>query len=284
MRPPAMNTLLQDSLAMKKIALALAVATLPFAAHAHKQWLAPSKTVINVGQWITVDAAVSTDPFTRDHNPARIETLVITAPDGSTVQPENASTGKLRSTFDVQLSQAGTYKVALVNQGISARWEDNGQRKSWPPRGQPFTAEGFAKEVPANADKLTVTESTSQVVTYATAGKPNDTALKPSGKGLELVPVGSITDLYVGEEAKFAFVLDGKPAPGVDVEIIADGVRYRTSVDAIELKTDKDGGFAVNWKAPGLYWISASVSDDKASAPAKTRRTSYTATVEVLTP
>ncbi len=269
---------------MKKIALALAVAALPLAAQAHKQWLAPSKTVINVGQWITVDAGVSSDPFNLDHNAARIENLVVTAPDGSKVQPENAATGKLRSTFDVQLAQPGTYKIAVLNQGISARWEENGQRKSWPPRGQPFTAEGYAKEVPPNADKLAVTESVSQLVTFATAGKPNDTALKPSGAGLELVPVGNITDLYVGEEAKFRFLLDGKPAPDVEVEVIADGVRYRSSVDALELKTDKDGMFSVNWKTPGLYWMSASVSDDKATPPAKTRRSAYTATVEVLSP
>lgn len=272
-------------IAMNKLALALAVAALPFAAHAHKGWLAPSKTVLSVGQWITVDAGTSTDPFLKDHNAMRLDNLVVTAPDGSNVQAENASTGKLRSTFDVQLSQAGTYKIAVVNQGISARWEEKGQRKSYPPRGQAFTAEGFAKEVPADAEKLSVTESLTQLVTFATAGKPNDTALKPTGVGLELVPLQSITDLYVGEQAKFQFLLDGKPAADVDVEIIADGVRYRSSVDAIELKTDKDGKFAIDWKTAGLYWMSASVSDEKASTPpAKQRRTAYTAIVEVLSP
>ena len=241
--------------------------------------------MLNVGQWITVDAGSSSDPFQRDHNAMRLDNLVITAPDGSKAQPENASTGKLRSSFDLQLSQAGTYKIAVINQGISARWEDQGQRKSYPPRGQPFTAEGFAKEVPANAEKLAVTESLTQLVTFATAGKPNDTALKTTGVGLELVPLQSITDLYVGEEARFQFLLDGKPAADLDVEIIADGVRYRSSVDAIELKTDKDGKFAVSWKLAGLHWMSASVSDDKASTPpAKQRRTAYTAVVEVLSP
>lgn len=269
---------------MKKIALALAIAALPLAAHAHKQWFAPSKTVLSVGQWITVDAAVSSDPFNLDHNPARIQDLVVTGPDGKPVQVQNAHTGKLRSTFDVQLEQAGTYKIAIEHQGTTARWEENGQRKFWPPRGQPFSAEGYAREVPADADQLNVTESFSRLVTFATAGAPNDTALAPSGRGLELAPVDSVTDLYVGEPTQLRFLLDGKPAADLEVEIIADGMRYRSAVDALELRTDADGLISVDWKAPGLYWMSASITDDKATPPARKRRTSYTATVEVLTP
>lgn len=270
---------------LTRTAWGLALAVSAFTAQAHKQWLAPSKTTLSVGQWITVDAGTSTEPFVRDHNAARLDTLVITAPDGRTVPAENPSTGKLRSTFDLQLAQAGTYKIALVNQGITARWEENGQRKFWPPRGQPFTAEGFARDVPAKADKLSVTEVHSQLVTFASAGKPNQTALTPTGIGLELAPNAHLTDLFVGEPATFALLLDGQPIKDLAVEVIADGARYRDAVDALELKTDARGEFQVNWASPGLYWISASVEDDKArTPPARLRRTAYTFVVEVLTP
>lgn len=268
-----------------KLASLVVAAALPLAAQAHKGWLMPSKSVVSVGQWITVDAGASTNPFVKDHNAMRLDALVITAPDGSVVAPENAGTGKLRSTFDVQLKQAGTYKIAVVNNGVSARWEENGQRKSWPPRGQPFTAEGFAKEVPAKADKLTVTQSQTQLVTFATAGKPNDTALKTTGQGLELAPVSGFTDLFAGEEAKFKFLLDGKPAADLKVEVIADGVRYRNAPNEMALSTDRDGVVRISWPAPGLYWLSASVEDEAASMPpARKRRTAYTAVFEVLSP
>lgn len=255
---------------------------LPLAAQAHKPWLAPSKTVLSVGQWITVDAGVSTEPFVKDHSSGRLDNLVITAPDGSVVTPENLSTGKLRSVFDLQLQQAGTYRIAVVNSNISAMWDDNGQRRMWPPRGQPFSAEGFAKEVPKKAKDLRVTQSVSRLETFATAGKPSE--LKPSGKGLELQPVTGVNDLYVGEPARFKLLLDGKPASGVEVEAVADGARYRNSTQEIVAKTDADGVFTLNWPQPGLYWISASVQDDKAEKPAKQRRASYTASFEVLSP
>ncbi|MDO9453822.1 MAG: DUF4198 domain-containing protein [Stagnimonas sp.] len=265
-------------------ALVLAALLLPLSSHAHKGWLQPSKTVLNVGQWVTVDAASSTDPFVKDHNAMRLESLLITAPDGSTVAAENLSSGKLRSSFDLQLKQAGTYRLAVVNNGLNASWEVDGQRKSWPPRGQPATAEGFAKEVPAKADKLKVVSSQRRLETFVTAGKPNVTALQPSGVGLELVVAQGVNDLYSNEPATLQFLLDGKPAPKLKVELIADGVRYRNSVGEIELVTDAEGKVKVQWPQPGLYWISTSTEDQNATAPATERRASYTATLEVLSP
>lgn len=267
-----------------KLAGLLLLAALPLSVQAHKSWLLPSKSVVSVGQWVTVDGGTSTDPFVMDHNPLRLENLVITAPDGSTVAPENPITGKLRSSFDVQLQKPGTYKIAVLNRGLSARWEEDGQRKSFPPRGQPFTSEGLAAVLPAKAEKLTITQSLTQVATYATAGKPNDTALKPTGEGLELVPVTGFTDLYAGEEATFKLLLDGKPAANQKVEVVPGGVRYRNTVNEVELSTDKAGLLRVKWPGPGMYWLSASMQDDRASTPATVRRLGYTAVFEVLSP
>lgn len=262
----------------------LAAALLPATALAHKGWLQTSKTVLNVNQWVTVDAASSTDPFVRDHNAMRLDNLAITAPDGSAVAPENAASGKLRSSFDLQLTQAGTYRIAVVNSGISASWDDKGQTQRWPPRGTPFSAEGFAQAVPKKAKDLKVTQSLSRLETYVTAGKPNDTALQPTGRGLELVPVSGFNDLYAGEAATFRFLLDGKPAASVKVEVIADGVRYRNAVEEVELETDAEGRFTYDWPKAGWYWLSASVQDDKGEKPATQRRTSYTGSFEVLSP
>lgn len=259
-----------------KVATLILAAALPFAANAHKAWLLPSVTVTTVDQWVTLDGAVSNNLFYFDHVPLRVEGLVITAPDGTRVKPENHATSKYRTTFDVHLAQNGTYRIANVNQGLFANYEENGQRKRW--RG---TAETFAKEVPANAQDLQVSESTGRVETFVTAGKP--TELKPTGVGLELVPITHPNDLYAGEEAKFRFVLDGKPAANLDIEVVAGGTRYRDQQDEIKLKTDGNGEFAVTWPAPGMYWLETGLQDDKTSLKqAKQRRVSYVATLEVL--
>lgn len=263
-----------------RIAL-LSLAAMPLLASAHKGWLAPSKTVLGVGDWVTVDAGAATMPFVRDHNAMRLDRLVITAPDGSQVAPQNAATGKLRSMFDVQLTQPGTWRIAMVNHWITASWKDGGgQPKRW--RG---TAATFAKEVPAQAAELKVGESVSRLETFATAGSPTDTRLPASGQGLEMQPITSTADLVVGEPARFRFLVEGKPAAGLDVEIIRDGTRYRDVVGEQTLTTDAAGEIRVDWQGPGLHWMSASVRDAQTQVPqAKERRVSYAATVEVMMP
>lgn len=266
---------------MKRSTLALAavLALLPLSAFAHKTWLLPSQTV-NSGEnpVVTVDAAVSNDLFYFNHVPLRLDNLVIVAPDGSRVEALNPATGKYRSVFDVELRQQGTYRIGTYNSGLSASWMEGGQRKRW--RGN---ADGFATGVPKDAQDLQVMQAVGRVETFVTNGAPNDTALKASGEGIELVPVTHPNDLFAGEEASFRLLLDGKPAVGLEIEIVRGGTRYRNAQDEIKATTDAGGEFKVTWPEPGMYWLETVSQDGKTSVPqAKQRRLSYVATFEVL--
>lgn len=266
---------------MKRTALALAavLSLLPLSALAHKAWLLPSQTVIAGDKpTITVDAAVSNDLFYFNHVPLRLDNLAITAPDGSTLTPSSPATGKFRSVFDVELAQQGTYRIGIVNSGLSASWKEGEQTKRW--RGN---AAGFATEVPKDAKELQVMQAVGRIETFVTNGAPNDTALKTSGVGIELVPVTHPNDLFAGEEARFKLLLDGKPAAGLEIEIVNGGTRYRNAQDEIKVKTDAGGMFKVTWPQAGMYWLETGSQDDKTSVPqAKQRRLSYVATLEVL--
>jgi uncharacterized GH25 family protein len=246
-------------------------------AQAHNIWLLPSTTVLSKADWITVDAAVSNDLFFFNHRPLNLENLRITAPDGSAIKAENMHAGKLRSVFDLNLTQSGTYRLAVVNTGLSASYKDKaGETKRW--RGTP---EKFAAEVPADAQDLVVTQSAGVVETYVTVGKPS--VVKTSGQGLELVPVTHPNDLVQGEKATLGFQIDGKPAAGLEVVLVHGGTRYRDKVGEIKATTDAKGQFSVTWPAAGVYWVDADAKDGKTSVPqAKERRLSYVGTVEVL--
>lgn len=266
---------------MKRTALAfvLSLVVMPFSAMAHKAWLQPSETVLaGADPWVTVDAAVSNDLFYFNHVPLPLERVAITAPDGSKVDAQNGATGKYRSVFDVQLKQQGTYRIAMVNSGLSASWDEGGKPKRW--RG---TAAAFASEVPKDAKDLKVTQSVGRVETFVTNGSPNDTALKPVGEGIELVPVTHPNDLFAGEQAKFKLQIDGKPAVGLEIEIVRGGTRYRNAQEEIKAKTDANGEFSVTWPEAGMYWLETVSEDTNTSLPqAKQRRLSYVATLEVL--
>ncbi|HEY1138622.1 MAG TPA: DUF4198 domain-containing protein [Lysobacter sp.] len=253
--------------------------TLPFAAQAHKAWLQPSQTVLaGNNPWVTLDAAVSNDLFYFNHVPLKTDNLTITAPDGSNVAAQNSATGKYRTVFDVELKQTGTYRIGVVNNYVTGSWEEDGKPKRW--RGTEAT---FATEVPKNAKALQVGQSVSRVETFVTNGSPSETALKPTGIGLELVPVTHPNDLFAGEEAKFRFQIDGKPAADLEDEITRGGTRSRNAQDELKVKTNAQGEFSVTWPEAGMYWMEANSEDKKTTVKqAKQRRLGYVATLEVL--
>lgn len=255
-------------------------ASLPLSAHAHKAWLLPSSTVLSGKgeQAVTIDAAASNDLFYFDHRPMQINNLVVTGPDGSTVAPENANTGKFRTTFDVPLKAQGTYRIAIVMDGVFARYKEDGKNKRW--RGRP---ENIAKEIPATATDLVITESARRIETFVTSGAPDEGSLKPTGKGLEMQPITHPNDLYAGSEAEFKMLLDGKPAAGLKVEIVRGGIRYRNQLGDTIVTTDENGVFKYTWPEAGMYWFEVSAQDDKPTLKdAKERRAGYSATIEVL--
>ena len=253
-------------------------------AQAHRAWVLPAETVVaGDSHWITFDLAVSNDIFHIDHAPMRTENIVITAPDGTIEQPKNSATGQLRSTFDVNLTQNGTYKVSIASGGLNARWEtEDGKRVFWPERGTKADPAEFKTAVPKKAKNLEVSQASRRVETFVTKGAPSNTVLKPTNEGFEMVPVTHPNDLLLSEPSEFTFLIDGKPAEGVEVTIIEGGTRYRNSPEEVTLVSDKKGSVKITWKKPGMYWLGASYRDEKAKKPAKIRSGSYSAAFEVL--
>ncbi len=264
---------------LSKIALAIAsLIALESSALAHRAWLLPSATVLSgEDPWVTVDAAISNDLFYFEHHPMRLDNLVITAPDGSKIDAQNSNTGKYRSTFDVNLKQPGTYRMAVVNDGLFASYKLNGENKRR--RG---SASKLKDEIPADATDVKLTQSSSRNEIFVTSGKPSEDNLAASGKGLELLFDTHPNDLFANEEAKFRLVLDGAPVKGVEVEIVPGGNRYRDKLNDAKVTTGEDGNFSITWPTPGMYWIEASVRDEKATVEGAQRRASYVATFEVL--
>ena len=260
------------------VALA-AMAVVP--ASAHRQWMMPSSTVLSGDDvWVTVDAAVSNDLFYFEHQPLRLDAVKAWAPDGTEVAIENKSTGRYRSTFDVHLTQKGTYRIASVADMLMGSYDLNGKTERLP-RGT--TADNLAERVPAGATNVKTAEANNRNEIFVTVGEPTTTLFKPTGKGIELVPVTHPNDLIAGEAATFQFLLDGKPAADLPVTVIPGGIRYRDQLGQIDLKTGADGKVSVTWPEAGMYWLETVTEDNKTSIPqAKNRRLSYVATLEVL--
>jgi uncharacterized GH25 family protein len=282
------------------LAMAAVAALAAPGAIAHRMWLLPSSTVVSgIDNWVTVDAAVSNDLFYFDHQPLRAMPTV-TQPDGTEGKVENHNVGRYRATFDVHLTQQGTYRIGVLNQGVFGSYKLNGETKMIPRGTRP---DQLASVIPAGATDVNTSESYARNEIFVTQGAPTNTIFKASGKGLELVPVTHPNDLVAGEAATFQFLLDGKPAAGMFVTAIPGGIRYRDSLKQMDLKTDAQGKVAITWPEPGMYWLNVTPTRPReegegpgmgqggpnAAPPAaqsgpRPRRVSYTTTLEVQAP
>ncbi|NRR32852.1 DUF4198 domain-containing protein [Oxalobacteraceae bacterium] len=269
---------------LHKSLAALALAGLAMNAHAHRPWLLPSTSVVDAKEaWVTVDAAISEDLFVIDHQPLKLDAVVATGPDGARVNLENAQTGKLRSTFDLRLAKPGTYKIGMVALNVSGSYKDKaGETKRF--RG---TEESMAKDVPADAQDLKVSRTHSRLETFVTTGTPNDTVFKPTGVGLELVPLTHPAELRAGEKASWRFLLDGKPAANQAFSLIPGGVRHRGTLGEIRQSTDAKGEISFTVPEAGVYLVSSSWPVAAPAVPGQppqmpARRATYAATLEIL--
>jgi uncharacterized GH25 family protein len=186
----------------------------------------------------------------------------------------------------VQIGKRGTYKIFYAMDGVMGSYKLNGEEKRIP-RGT--TTATLAAAIPAGATDVKTTETSNRNEIFVTAGEPTSTVFKPTGKGIELVPVTHPNDLVAGEPATFQFLLDGKPAAGLPVTVIPGGIRYRDQLNQQDLKTGADGKVTVKWGEPGMYWINVTTprpaGAEQGARPAPgARRASYVTTLEVMAP
>ncbi len=263
------------------LALAIAATLLApaAAAHAERAWILPSFTVLSGRDpWVAVDAAVSSELFHPEHSAIRLESLAVTAPDGSPGKLENALQSKYRTTFDLHLDRPGTWKVSSASEGLFAQWKENGE-----PRRRRFP-DAASVAIPPGATDVKLTETSQRNETFVTAGAPTRDVLKPTGRGLELEAVTHPNDVLVGEPAGFRLLLDGAPAPGATVLVAPGAARFRATLGEMELKTDAQGRFTLRLPEAGMWWISSTVEGGPGKAPNSTRRASYSAVIEAQRP
>jgi uncharacterized GH25 family protein len=268
------------------IALALAsMSAVTFNAQAHKPYLLPASSEVEPGRdgsaWATFDAAIGENLFDPDFT-LKLDGLQITAPDGSTLQPENVGNGKIRTTFDVKLAKPGTYKLALVSTSVNGSYKDKeGNTKRFR-----ATEETLAKEVPADASEVKVSRMQSRLETFVSTGTPDMHVFKASGVGLEMVPVTNPTELRAGEKATWRFLVDGKPAANQGVSLTPGGVKFRGTLGEIRMSTDAKGELTLTLPVAGAYMVSSSwplVQRVEGQPPQMVpRRLSYSAVVEIL--
>ena len=267
-------------LAVKFLAASTALFAIAGTASAHRAWILPSTfTFSGDKQWVTVDAAISNDLFFPNHHAIDPASILVTAPDGSAVEIQNAMRGEIRSMFDFKMDQQGTYRISTAG-GVSyfANWTENGERKRWRGSLEQLQADGIDQK-----PDVEISQAQRSNESFVTLGAPTTDVFATTGSGLELSPVTHPNDIFAGEAASFKLLLDGAPAEGVEVTIVPGNDRYRDDPAETKVTTDTEGLITFTPDRAGPYWLTASSEGtiDVDGAP-MSQRLSYTMTFEAL--
>lgn len=264
----------------RAVALGLILTGASIGAQAHDAWLLPNSTMVDAKEaWVALDAGISNQLFEFNHAPLRLDNLAITDPDGVTTRAQGAVLGKYRSTLDLRLPKDGTYRLAIVNNNVMGSYKLNGEtRRFRGPQGSPQV------QVPAGATEVQSTDVHTRLETFVSANKMNDTALKPSGVGLEMIPLTHPSDLRVGEPIRVRFQLDGKPVAAMPFSVVPGAAKYRSASGEQRLTTDAKGEASFTVPAPNMVYLSASMPHGERGAARQPggKRYTYAATFEVL--
>jgi len=252
---------LTHPLGLKMTLKKLIAITLPFAllsaittqAFAHSRWILPSHFGLSSekGEWVMVDITASNETFNVDKAMGTDEIKIIT-PQGKITRPSSSYKGHRKSVIDYFIKESGTYKV--TNNSAAAymtTYTINEKRKRvWKNKAQ------LTGVLPASAENIKTSYRKARIETYITMNSPSDN-FNQEGDFLELQPITHPSDIVENEVTTFKLLFNGKPQKNVEVEIVADGVRYRNDPQVLKLTSDEAGNISFTLAKAGRYLLVA---------------------------
>ncbi|MET0498860.1 MAG: DUF4198 domain-containing protein [Steroidobacteraceae bacterium] len=211
-------------------------------AQAHMPYLLPNAFDVGKRDYVTVQGSFTEVFFTPDAVMKSDDYHVVT-PDGVKQALVPVYTRDL-AVVETATKEAGTYRISTgrrTGRVAKAAWV-NGDWKFL----------GREEAAPAGTKAYDVTSITTAEV-YVTRGKPTDKAVAPRNAGLEFRALTHPNSVFVGSEAKFEVLFDGKPLANQVVSVYDDKARYSDKKIVAEVTTDGAGRFVIKPEKAGAY-------------------------------
>ena len=260
-------------------AAALSAALLAPTVQSHPVWMLPSEFNLSTEEafWITVDATAAHGVFSFD-KPIGLDNVSIYGPEGDRSRIGPYFKGQRRSVFDLQLEAPGTYKVEMRAQPRYMTTYVIGERNT----SRRAFGSKLEVELPEGAREVRTTQVQTITGFYVTHRTPSTKVLETTGEGFELHALTHPSDVAQGEEARFKFTYDGKPAAGMKVELVPHGTAWRDSRQQMDLESDAEGVVRFTPQVTGPHLLTASLRMDIDSPLADAAGVNYLLTFEVL--
>jgi uncharacterized GH25 family protein len=215
------------------------------AAQAHMPYVLPTIFDVGKGDHITVESSFGEDAFVPEVS-MRDAPFHLVGPDGKPIPAGSVVYLRDLSVFEADTKVDGTYRVTTGQRfgRIGTMFQKNG---AWVMRGEQGEPEAGTKEV--QVQSATIAEA------YVTKGAPSQTALKPTGKALEIQAVTHPNSITAGTDAEFVLLFEGKPLAGVELTLFRSAGFYDGRKVAAQVKSDAAGRFKLKPDDAGTYLI-----------------------------
>lgn len=247
---------------------------------AHTLTVVPSHYVQSkTGSFVSVDVSASNMTFQVDKG-ISLDAFYVYLPDGSKVKPAAVFQGKRKSQADVELVTDGTYRLELGNgTRYFTSYELKGERKRLM-----ANKKELETKLPKGAEKVVTTQGNSRALAFVTVNKPNDTVLALNNQGLEFQFDRHPADIVAGETVTVTFLMNGKAAAGVELDLSREGELYRNDPQRTHHTTDNSGTFVFTAPVAGRYLLEASYQAKSQSELADKVREGLTLSFEAALP
>lgn len=225
---------------------------------AHQQWLAPSTfTASGESVWISFDHTFGDQRFQPALGPGGYYSWWITGPDGLRQQVPFLFVGKTRTAGEVELEEAGTYRLEGVESMSWSKLKIDGETQ-W----QPGTRKDYADyEVESSRYYF------QKAVSYVTLESASRGALALTGEPLEILFEDHPNEWDEGEKLRIKVLAEGKPVPNQSVKIYTEHTEGHD--EAAVCTTDRQGVCKLEAPADGRILLMTSMEGEK-PAPAGT--------------
>jgi len=216
---------------------------------AHTPYLQPTSFEVNRSGKVSLDASFA-EKFFVPEVAFNNSIFLVTDPKGKQSNPDFLSQLSVRTIAEHTLKEEGTYRFSTGSRlgKIFKIYEQDGERHS---------AKDPEKPIPEDAKLLSFFQSNTKAETFITKGKPNNTALKATNQGLELVMETHPNELFVGDSINLTALFNGEKVKDLKVDIMLAKDQFSTNKPTQSINSDSKGKLSFKAKDQGVYLLRA---------------------------
>jgi hypothetical protein len=223
---------------------------------AHQKWLWPNSfNVSNAPVWISFDVTWSDAPFTAETGVGN-DQITIIGPGNESVTLSQVFTGKTKSTGEVELGKAGTYRLQAVDPlTYWTRVEQDGKQK-------------WFKKPKGEVVGVKITRSDlywSKAMAYVTIGKASEIPRPDDAEPLEIVLDTHPNQIVAGGKLELRVLSYGKPVTRARINVFGASAAGHDPSQTIEC--DEEGVGRLQLDEPGRYLVSCELEREVPDDP-----------------